>query len=524
MYKNSEVWLFLPKFPRGDLVKKRVRLEEIKRYFEASERLTTRELCQKTSLGERALRNYLSILLEENLIVAVGQTNQRYYQRNYAVDEAPIVLAVLQNSKHVGSLSFSYAEGYVFSYSSSHRGEKFPMLEEAVNHSYALFPFFENLIPESKRRERLLLKDSALLNPLELLLELDDTHGNLDFVRLSDMETPGEQNRTIPSWRSIKTAVLGHNTFVNLLEYEVDIPKEVLKAKTRSRELYSSLSGYQHKIDINLDIERKRIYRADKGRGELAHYLLKPYASDRRIKHTPYLALNEHLCMTFAKNELGLDVPFTAVLLGENRDFYFVTKRYDRHEGHKYNQYDFAQQFGIESEDKYDITLISILKKFNTLVADKKSKENLFRFLVYASLIKHGDFHAKNIGLIETDNGKWALAPLYDIISTYAYEGKKGDDFGIEFSDDNPKKRGLTYEEYQQMAAALALSEKRGKALLKEVIKRFRVYFPKYIGATKQFESDLGYPHYLSKKLNYLYKIKLAELGELGILDEVGLR
>lgn len=299
--------------------------------------------------------------------------------------------------------------------------------------------------------------------------------------------------------------------------------KEILKAKSQSRELYSSLSGYQHKIDVNLDTKEKRVYRVNKESGELAHYLLKPYASDRRIKHTPYLALNEHLFMTFAKNELKLDVPFTAILVGENRDFYFLTKRYDRYRGYKYNQYDFAQQLGIESEDKYDITIVSILKKFNSLVVNKKNKENLFRFFVYATLIKHGDFHAKNIGLIEIDKGKWELAPLYDIISTYVYEGKKSDDFGIEFSDENPKKKGFKYEEYLEMATILELSETRCKSLLKEVIKRFWVYFPKYIEATKQFESDLGYPHFLSKKLNYLYEIKLVEFRKLGVFDEVGL-
>ena len=167
--------------------------------------------------------------------------------------------------------------------------------------------------------------------------------------------------------------------------------------------------------------------------------------------------------------------------------------------------------------------MVSILKKFNSLVASKKSKENLFRFLVYATLIKHGDFHAKNIGLIEIDKGKWELAPLYDIISTYVYEGKKSDDFGIEFSDKNPKKRGFRYEEYLEMATLLELSQKRCNLLLKEVINRFLVYFPKYIKATKEFESDLGYAHLLSKKLKFLYEIKLAEFRKLGVFDEIGL-
>lgn len=505
-------------------MKTSVKLEAIKRFFETKEILTPKELREKTGLTERTLRNYLSILVKEEVIIAVGQTNRRYYQRNYAIDEKPIVVAVLQNSEQVGTLSFSYAKGYVFSYASSYKGERFLSLLDAVNNSYALFTLFENLIPESTRRERLLLKDGLLLNPLELLLELDNTHGNLDFVAFESYKQAKKVIDTkIPTWKSIKNVILEKNEYVTLLDYEIDIPKEILKNVSKSRELYSSLSGYQHKIDVNVDKKNKKIYQVNKEQGELAHYLLKPYASDKRIKHTPYLALNEHLFMSFAKNELKLDVPFTAILLGDNRDFYFLTKRYDRYKGHKYNQYDFAQQLNIESEDKYDISIVSILEKFNATVSDKKSKEDIYRFIIYASLIKHGDLHAKNIGLIESVKQKWELAPLYDIISTYVYEGKKSDDFGIVFDHKDPKKRKLKYEDYLKMGRVLELSSSRTKTLLKETIKRFQVYFPKYIEVTKAFEKELGYRHLLSKKLYLLYNVKNIEFDELGVLGELGL-
>ena len=506
-------------------MKKRVKLEEIKRLFEAHEQLKVKELREKSNLTERTLRNYLSVLVEEGLIVAIGETNKRYYQRTYAVDENPIVVMVLQNETEVGTLSFTYAKGYIFSYSSYYRGARLPSLPDLINDSYALFTLFENLIPENTRRDRLLLKDGKVLNPLELLLELDNTHGSFDFTPfVSFVKEPKMASNKIPSWKRIKQTILGHNDFVNLIDYELDIPSESLHGVAKSRELYSSLSGYQHKIDVNIDHETKKISRVKKEKGELAHYLLKPYASDRRIKHTPYLALNEHLFMSFAKNELNLDVPFTAVLLGKNRDFYFLVKRYDRYQGYKYHQYDFAQQLNIESEDKYDVSILSILENFTQVVRDKKSHEDIYRFMVYSSLIKHGDLHAKNIGLIEIGEKKWALAPLYDIISTYIYEGKKGDDFGIAFSYENPKKRGLTYKEYLEMAKMLKLSDSKARSILKDTIKRFQIYFPHYIKTTKAFEKELGYRHLLSKKLELLYNHKNMEFYKLGIFDEVGLK
>ena len=505
-------------------MKKRAKLEEIKRLFEANEKLTVKELKLYTNQAERTIRDYLKLLVKEGLIVAVGQTNKRYYKRNYAIDEKPIVVMVLQNAVEVGTVSFTYAKGYLFSYASSYQGEKLPSLPNEINSAYALFPIFENLIPESTRRERLLLKDGKVLNPLELLLELDNTHGSFDFLPLDSLPIHSvEKQDKIPRWKSTKKSILGDNTFVNLLKYELDIPLETLKGVVKSRELYSSLSGYQHKIDVNLDHKTKKITRVKKEKGELAHYLLKPYASDKRIKNTPYLALNEHLFMSFAKNELKLDVPYSAIVLGENRDFYFLVKRYDRYRGYKYHQYDFAQQLDIESEDKYDISILSILDKFREEVKDKKSREDVFCFMIYSSLIKHGDLHAKNIGLIEVGEKKWALAPLYDIISTYAYEGKKSDDFGIGFDYTNPKKRKLRYKEYLQMGETLNIANPRANTLLRDTIKRFQVYFPSYIEKTEAFEKSLNYTPFLSKKLRSLYVEKNIEFDKLGILREVGL-
>jgi hypothetical protein len=211
-------------------MKKRIKIEEIKRLFEAHEKLTIKELKSYINLAERTIRDYLKILVEEKLILAIGETNRRYYQRNYAIDEKPIVIVVLQNSLEVGTISFTYAKGYQFSYSFLYKGERFPSLANEINSSYALFPIFENLIPESTRRERLLLKEGKILNPLELLLELDNTHGSFDFLPLASFVRDDYQTTNkIPNWKSIKETILGTNDFVNLLKYELDIPLEALR-------------------------------------------------------------------------------------------------------------------------------------------------------------------------------------------------------------------------------------------------------------------------------------------------------
>jgi len=48
-------------------MKKRAKLEEIKRLFEANEKLTVKELKSYTYQSERTIRDYLSFLMNANI-------------------------------------------------------------------------------------------------------------------------------------------------------------------------------------------------------------------------------------------------------------------------------------------------------------------------------------------------------------------------------------------------------------------------------------------------------------------------
>ena len=74
------------------------------------------------------------------------------------------------------------------------------------------------------------------------------------------------------------------------------------------------------------------------------------------------------------------------------------------------------------------------------------------------------------------------------------------------------------------MAKVLKLSDSKARTILKDTIKRFQIYFPKYIQTTKDFEKELGYRYLLSKKLELLYKHKNIELDKLGVFEEIGLK
>jgi serine/threonine-protein kinase HipA len=78
--------------------------------------------------------------------------------------------------------------------------------------------------------------------------------------------------------------------------------------------------------------------------------------------------------MTFAKNELGFDVPYSAIVKAKDVDYHYVTKRYDRINRLKYNQVDFAQVMGIKSTDKYKSSSEALFEAINKKLSSKEAK------------------------------------------------------------------------------------------------------------------------------------------------------
>jgi len=66
-------------------------------------------------------------------------------------------------------------------------------------------------------------------------------------------------------------------------------------------------------------------------------------------------------------------------------------------------------------------------KTFAEKVKDEASPLDMFRFQIYATLIQHSDFHAKNVSVLDAGKGRYVLAPLYDVISVGTYKGDAHD-------------------------------------------------------------------------------------------------
>ncbi|MEN9864795.1 MAG: hypothetical protein RL748_385 [Pseudomonadota bacterium] len=138
----------------------------------------------------------------------------------------------------------------------------------------------------------------------------------------------------------------------------------------------------------------------------------------------PQLAANEYFCMRAAKLA-GLEVPNFA--LSDNGKF-LIVERFDLREGRYLGFEDFCVLNGKTSAQKYDGSYENIAKRIRQFVSPdlvQSALEAFFKTLVLSCVVRNGDAHLKNFGVLYDDcESTVRLSPSYDIVSTTPYHPK----------------------------------------------------------------------------------------------------
>ncbi|MBS1089951.1 type II toxin-antitoxin system HipA family toxin [Gluconobacter wancherniae] len=100
----------------------------------------------------------------------------------------------------------------------------------------------------------------------------------------------------------------------------------------------------------------------------------------------------------------------------------FIIERFDRREdGTSVHIEDFAQVYGIYSEDKYKKASNRNIAAVIAAESDHNDVAEFIRRLTFNTLIGNGDMHLKNWSLIYPDRRNAKLSPAYDFVSTIPY-------------------------------------------------------------------------------------------------------
>ena len=219
-------------------------------------------------------------------------------------------------------------------------------------------------------------------------------------------------------------------------------PDDMSPAEETSYREGLSISGVQRKFSFAFDDRKKLVQVEKKGR-----YILKPIPNEKYtlIEDMP---ANEHLSMQIAKQVFKLNIAVNGLILMENDELAYITKRFDYNkQGEKIDQEDFAALTNSTEETrgkkfKYEYSLQEcashVIDKYTT--APLIVKTDFFKKVLFDYLICNGDSHLKNFSLYHPDikaSDKYVMTPYYDILNSRMHLGSKEDgDIALELFAD----------------------------------------------------------------------------------------
>jgi serine/threonine-protein kinase HipA len=169
----------------------------------------------------------------------------------------------------------------------------------------------------------------------------------------------------------------------------------------------SAIAGVQPKVLATLE---------DKATLSSKEYIVKSFGDEY-----PHLAENEYFCM----KALGYaDIKTPKFWLSKNKQLFIVDKfTYKKDKDDFYGFEEFCVLFGHTKDKKYYGSYEQIAKAITKVSTQKEEDlEQFFKMTVMNYLLKNGDAHLKNFGILyEAGMQKRFLAPAYDVVCTNIY-------------------------------------------------------------------------------------------------------
>ncbi len=461
---------------------------------------------KRHNVTPRSIQREMKNLEDSNRIDISGSASTTQYciediQRTYPSGE---FLYVYKNNVIVGQL-FKLKDRYRFYYDSEYLSkytEQIPSLELSLESSdFAnIPPVFEENIPEGINRD-ILEATHKTVDEFEILNIMDDNIGDLCFSKTKEKCYISEEMAT--GYLNNLDEILGSNSKINVLEgFKLDMgdaeifPEAYDLSKLQIVQSHG-ISGFQYKRLVNIDFDNKVISVNDRSH----EYIFKPFSklkSNKDSEHYfPHISFNEHLHISFAKNELGLKAPYSAIVKrDEDEEYHYVVKRFDRLGVNRFAKSCFAVFLGLRSESKYDTTSEKMFKRMAKELISPAERMALLSHYLYSIIIVHEDLHTKNLSLIY-DKSKVLFSPLYDVACTGCYDSTKGYESRLTI---NGKQEKIRPNDFKPLCTLLGIDFKEFKAVAKEMVGKYVVNMPSYFDEAQKLGSIPFYRKKLVKK------------------------
>lgn len=232
----------------------------------------------------------------------------------------------------------------------------------------------------------------------------------------------------------------------------------------------SSISGVQPKVVVPDQPARGDGGLAERGLAKLPDLIVKSAGVD-----FPGLAENEYICMSIARHA-GLEAP--DFYLSEDQKL-FVVRRFDTGPAGFLGFEDLAVLTGKHPSKKYDGSYGDVARAIGDFAAPANRNASLdafFRLMVLNCVIRNGDAHLKNFGILYGDPSTAArdarLSPVYDLVCSTVYVPRDVLALGLRGSKAWPD--GRTLERFGREVCDV----RNPAAAMNEVVERALAYRP----------------------------------------------
>jgi serine/threonine-protein kinase HipA len=307
-------------------------------------------------------------------------------------------LAVWGGGLHAGLLMRERRYEYIFAYGPDVPSKAQISLTMPVRlaswQSQELHPIFQMNLPEG-----------ALLEAIRRVIAKIMGDDDLSILRVTGGNQVGRNRFSLPG-DGVPQLQETRETLDELLTYPD--ARELFHELVDRYALRSGVSGVQPKVMLDAA-----------GRGTLASsgYIVKSWGVDY-----PQLAANEFFSMTAVKLA-GLPTP--EFFLSDNGGL-FIMKRFDMSPDGTYLGFeDMCSLQALGTSQKYTGSYERVARSMRDFVSGEHlmaAREQFFATLVLSVMLRNGDAHLKNFGVLyPSPAGPVSLAPVYDIVTTTAY-------------------------------------------------------------------------------------------------------
>ena len=152
-------------------------------------------------------------------------------------------------------------------------------------------------------------------------------------------------------------------------------------------------------------------------------------------------------------------------LFEENDRAHFMTKRFDREDG--YTKHHIQTWCAMDHFDYNSPGLYSYEQLFQTMRILRLSypeAEQLFRRMVFNVMARNCDDHTKNFAFRLKQNGRWELAPAYDVCHAYNPESQWVDQHNVSING-----KRIDIQKQDLLSVAKAMNIKKAKVIINDI-------------------------------------------------------